>query len=189
MNTSIYSDSDDQKENPLGDVIFSWRAYDYDPHERGLVWIIIFCVIVFGSAIAFLFTGESNPNSSLLTDMQTGNIFMAITIFLAAAVYFYTHKDGEAEHDIIVYEKAVQVDMKIIPKKNLKGFWFIYEDGVSIINLELQDKKYQKDQRIKLQMGNNDPEFFKENFAKIEFPELFDKQESLLDKWIRILKL
>jgi hypothetical protein len=193
MKNSFNPDSDSQNTNIQSDEpVFGWRAYNYHPHQRGPAWMILFCVIVFGSALALVFfSGQSDSENatSLFADMQTGNIFMAVTICLAAAVYFYIHRQGDQEHDITVYEYDMYIDNHRVPIKEITGFWFVYEDNVSLINIELQDKRYQKKRAISLQMGNHDPEFFQENFEKIGVEELFDKKESLIDKWIRVLKL
>lgn len=191
MNTPLSPDPEFSKDDlQRGAPLFAWRAEDYHPHQRGILWIIVFCVIVFGSALALvLFSGESESGASILSDMKTGNIFMAITIFLAAAVYFYTHRRGDEDHEIVVYEKAIQIDKKTIPLKEVKGYWFIYEKDVSVINLELKEKKYRKERKIPIQMGEKTPEYFQENFERLLIPELLEKKEPILDKWIRILKL
>jgi hypothetical protein len=106
---------------------------------------------------------------------------------LAAAVYFYAHRKGNESHEIKVFERGLFIDQKFFPTENFAGFWVLYDETVAMINLQVESKhrKY----KIALQMGDKTPDFFRENFAKINFPELEDAKESLLDLWIRALKL
>jgi len=155
--------------NP-GNELFSWRAHDYHPHKRGVVWFVVFCLVFFGSALwAFL----------------SGDWVMAFTIFVAVAVYFWMHRNGNEEHAVQVYEKGIQVDRIYFPMEKFTGFWFCYDPSVSVINLEMAEGK----RTISLQMGQNTPDDFRENFAYAGLSELPDRKESTLDLWIRALKL
>jgi len=153
-----------------GTELFSWMAHDYHPHHRGWLWFVIFCLVFFGSAAwAFL----------------SGDWIMASTLFIAVAVYFWIHRNGNEEHTVRVYEKGIQVDRMYFPMERFTGFWFCYDPSVSVINLEMGGGK----RTLKLQMGQILPDDFREQFARISLPELMDKKENLIDLWIRALKL
>ncbi len=157
--------------------IFSWEAYDYHPHTRGWVWIFIFSLIVFGSAIAVLLWGGHSGS----------DWFMAFTFFLAAAAYFWTHRKGESMHQVQIFPKALVVDNQIYPLKEFEGYWFVYNETASIIHFQIIDKR--RDRKLSLQMGNQKPQTLRKYLAKTNLPELTEKKESLLDLWIRALKL
>ena len=161
-----------------GKKLFTWRAFDYHPHERGIVWYSVFCFIVFGSAAWAIYT-----------DPKTGWL-AAFTILVFAAAYFWTHRKAYETHDILVYEKVLQIDELYYLLEQFAGYWFVYGPEVAVINFELKSGKFQKEGRkVSLQMGPTPIEFFREHFELIGFPELDDRKESLLDLWLRVLKV
>lgn len=111
---------------------------------------------------------------------------MAFALFIAAGVYFFIHRKGDEEHEITVFEKGILVDQKYFPMEKFAGYWFIFDETVSVINLQLSGKG---DRKIALQMGDKTPDFFRSAFPSTKLEELSDKKESLLDLWIRALKL
>ncbi len=155
-----------------GKVIFAWEAHDYHPHRRGWVWMGIFCLIIFGGAGWALWTGDW---------------VMAFTFFAVAAIYFFFHRKGHESHQIGILEKGLQVDTQFFPWDDFSGFWFVYDEmqAVSIVNFQ----KAEKDQKLSLQMGMLKPDDLRDVLKKVELEELKDKKESLVDLWIRALKL
>lgn len=158
-----------------GSKIFSWTACDYHPHERGRLWYILFCsVFVFLSFWA------------IWTD-PTWGWMVAFTFFIAMAAYFKAHANGDETHEIHVFEKALMIDTKqLIPFEKFSGYWFVHDENVSVINFQVKSKH---DQKLTLQMGDKLPEFFRYKFLETKLAELEDQNESLLDLWIRVLKL
>ncbi len=156
-----------------GKLIFTWEAHDYHPHERGWLWIIVFCAVIFGGAGWALWNGDW---------------VMALTFFVVGAVYFFAHRKGEETHHISVFEKELQVDGKFFPWNTFSGYWFVFDErqAVSVINFQLRDKN---DQKITLQMGYLVPDQLREVLEQVELPELVDKKEGLVDLWVRALKL
>lgn len=159
-----------------GKEVFSWESFDYHPHKRGWVWFTIFCIFFFGSAVLMLFQGGG-----------WGDKLAAITFLLALAMYFFVHRKGDEKHTVRVFERAVFVDRKLIPLDKLSGYWFIYDQTAALVNLQFDNKK--RSQKVTLQMGQHGPDFFRRNFREVELEELEDKKESVLDLWIRALKL
>ncbi len=174
MNLPLNNSKNPAKFNP-GKEVFSWEALDYQPHNRGIIWYLVFCLIFFGGAIW-----------SMYSDPQWGWL-MGLALFLSAAVYFWGHRKGPEMHTIKVFERGILINSKFFPLENFAGFWILYDPTVASVNLKFKSKY--RNHRISLQMGENNPEFFRENFAKIDFPELEDEKETLLDLWIRALKL
>lgn len=158
-----------------GQEVFAWTVQDYHPYQRGIIWYTVFCSVLFGGAIW-----------SMISDPKWGWL-MALSFFLAAAVYFYAHRKGEESHKIHVFERGLFIDNKFFPTENFAGFWMIYDETAAIINLKFKSKR--RNHKISLQMGKQLPEFFRDNFTKVNLLELEDERENLLDLWIRALKL
>jgi hypothetical protein len=158
-------------EQITGEKIFSWTALSYHPHNRGIVWYVVFCILFFGSAIWALVKGD---------------FMMAFSLFIAVSVYFFVHRKGDEEHEIHVFEKGILVDRKYFPMEKLEGYWFLSDSTVNVLNLQLEGKGNRK---ISLQMGNKEADDFRSEFKNTTLSELPDKKESLLDLWIRALKL
>ncbi len=111
---------------------------------------------------------------------------MAFSLFIAVSVYFFVHRKGDEEHGIHVFEKGILVDRKYFPMEKLEGYWFLSDSTVNVLNLQLAGKGNRK---ISLQMGDKTQDFFRSEFKNTALSELPDKKESLLDLWIRALKL
>jgi len=156
--------------NP-GEKIFSWVAFNYHPHKRGWIWYAIFCTLFFGSA---------------LWALMSGDWVMAFTLFVAVAVYFFVHRKGDEDHEVQVFENGILIDRKFIEKERIEGYWFVYDQTVSVLNFQLSGKG---DRKISLQMGEHNPDFFRSEFKLTKLEELFEQRESLMDLWIRALKL
>jgi len=155
----------------IGAAIGKWTAYDYHPHKRSWIWIAIFALIIFGIGGYSLYTGE---------------YITAISFFLVACIYFWIHRNGDKVHEVVVFEKGIFIDKSFLPLANIAGYWFVYNESASILQLELKKKGTPT---ISLQMGSYTPTVFREMFEELDIPELEDRKESLLDLWIRALKL
>ena len=175
MNLKLLESQKISTEFDLGEEVFSWNSRDYHSYKRGIIWYLVFCTILFGGAVW-----------SMISDPKWGWL-MALSFFLAAAVYFYAHRKGEETHEVKVFEHGIFIDQKFIALENFVGFWVLYNETVATVHLQLKSK-YQ-DKKISLQMGEESPDFFRENFSKAGIPEMEDAKEGLLDLWIRALKL
>ncbi len=158
-----------------GEPLFTWKAHDYHPHERGVIWMVVFCLIFGGTA---LWTFIADPKLGWITSM---------CILITAAVYFWIHRNGNQDHDIILFEKGLLVDGRSFTTwSKFEGYWFIYEPGITVVNFEYTGNKGKK---ITLQLGEVNPDDIRLALSRIDLTELNNKKEGLLDLWIRILKL
>lgn len=158
-----------------GKKLFQWEAHDYHPHVRKWHWYATFVVLFFGLA-----------GVSIYLDPQRGWI-TAFAFFVAAAFYFWSHKDGNDTHHIEIYEKALKIDQSTISLSQFSGYWFVYQENVAVINFEKKNSR--RNEKISLQMGAHDPDFFRKNLLETQLTELTEKKESLLDLWVRALQL
>ncbi|PID70341.1 hypothetical protein CSB37_03065 [bacterium DOLZORAL124_38_8] len=162
------------KQQKLGTFIDQWTAYDHYPHYRKPLWYVWFCLLFFGIAALCIWV---DPVRGWIT---------ALAFFVTAAFYFWTHRNGHETHEIKIYSEALVIQDKIIPFKDIAEYWFVYDVGVAVLNLEKRKKKAPK---ISLQMGDKTPDFFRAAFNKTALNENTEKKESLTDLWIRALKL
>lgn len=155
----------------LGEHVGGWTAYDYHPHKRSWIWIIVFSLVVFGLGAHALITGE---------------YMTAITFFVVAGVYFWVHRRGDKTHEVYVFEKGIVIDESFIAVEKITGYWFLYDETASLLHIEM---KKAGAPTIVLQMGSYTPDVFRDMFEPLGLTELPDRKESLLDLWIRALKL
>lgn len=156
-----------------GKLVFDWQAYDSHPHQRGMIWKIVFSLIIVGISTWAVIT---DPSWGWLT---------ALAFLLVGGLFFWVHRRGPEVIAISVHTGGIFVNRTFFPKEAIEGFWFTFDETVAVVNLELR----QKNHPVAIQMGANDPEFFRQNFEKMDLPELEDKKESVLDLWIRTLRL
>ena len=158
-----------------GNLIFGWLAHDYHPHQRGILWHIVFCLIFFGGAAWSI---HADPKWGWIT---------ATAFCVTAAIYFQIHRNGNQDHDIKILEKGLLIDNKIFTGwGQFKGYWFNVDETVSTVIFELKESKKQH----VIQLGQLLPDQIRAALADIEkFDELKNKKEGLLDLWIRALKL
>ena len=156
--------------NP-GEELFAWEAYDYHPHERGILWMIMAGIVLFGSSAFFIIT---EPKMGWIT---------VLCFFIVAMIYFWTHRNGNEIHQVQIFEQGLLIDQrKFLPWERFSGYWFVYDPTVSVINFQYDSKR---DQKITLQMGYVEPDKFREIFDQINFPELKDMKKDILELWIR----
>lgn len=159
----------------IGKEILSWTAHDYHPHQRGWIWTTLFSLVFFGGAVV-----------SIWTDPQWGWV-SAFAFFIAAAVFFLVHRKGQIDHHAIIFQACLTIDdHTLYTWDSFEGYWFVYDETVSVINFEFAKKK---DQKITLQMGTKLPEDFRKALSKVGLEEMPEKEESLIDLWSRALKL
>ena len=153
-------------------AVFEWDAADCHPHRRGWIWVSVFCAIIFGGAIWAIFSGDW---------------LMAFTFFLAAAVYFFFHRNGAEIHRVQIFEKGILIDSRdFFEWERFSGFWLNVSESVSTLQLEFRENPAKN---ISLQMGNVLPETFGQVFQNLGIAELPDRKESLLDLFIRAIRL
>ena len=160
----------------LGRPVFEWEAFDHHPYKRGWLWYTLFAVVLVGGS-----------GWAIWDDPQWGWL-VAVTFLVAAAVYLWMHRNGNEKHQVQVFERGLFIgEKKFIPREKIAGYWFVYGEGVAVLNLEIYTRK--ETRKISLQMGDNNPDFFRSNFSDMGIEEMADMHEAVLDMWIRGLKL
>lgn len=162
-------------EYDIGNPQFVWTAHNYHPHQRGLVWYFAFCGLMVGAAL-------------LLFTMDSSGWVPAFSILILMALYCFLHKDGDQDHEVHFMTKGLVIDAnRFIAWDEIDGYWFNYDPSVAVINFEISKKM--RTETITLQMGDNEPDDFRNQLASTPISEIKGRHESLLDLWIRVMKL
>lgn len=165
-----------QHQHNPGKELYSWVAFDYHPHERGVIWHIIFGLVVFGSAIWAFYSGGN------------WGWISSFSVFFVASVYLWTHRNGHEFHEIRVFQRGLLIDGKdYFPWEQIMGFWVLYDEYIGVI--KFLHKPRVGEREITLQLGNAVKEDLEKALLEAEIEELTDKRESLVDLWLRVFKL
>jgi len=160
----------------LGKKIYTWETCDYHPHRRGIIWYAVFASIIFGT-VGFLFFKYDEWISPL-------------SILVIAILYFFIHRNEVETHTVVLYKEGILIGEKsFFLWEEFLGFWFLYDEKASVLNLVLRPTKNMPRREIKLQMGEETPKTLVKPLEKSGIKELTNYQENLIDLWIRILKL
>lgn len=175
-------------ETQYGHKVLDWEAHDSHPHQRGRWWTFIFGCVLLLSMAAVFFGTEYEEGSSFFTNSWFANGLMMGTLLFALWVYASLYEKNDT-HLVTLYDRALIIDRTILPLSQIQGYWILHDESVSLLHVVLAPKPFQKAKTIILQMGNESPLFFKQGFETVGISELKDQQESVLNQWIRILKL
>ena len=105
------SDGNPPRQN-IGKIIHRWRAPEFEPDTKSMMWYTIFAVLIFCMITYALFT--NGP-------------IMAITFILIGIVgYIYLEKDPRIV-TFALTEKGVLADKEFYPYDNINSFWIFYE--------------------------------------------------------------
>jgi hypothetical protein len=164
-----------EKDKLNGKRLYSWKAFDYHPYQRGIGWYITFGLLTFGTALVVY-----------INDPASSSVPVAC-ICLVSAFYLWVHREGEFEQPITLYQKGIEVgDHKLIPWNNFKGYWFLEDDHSRLLVLE--SEKWDQD-RVRILLGDSHSERISQAMDKIDLSHLTDKKENSFDLWSRVFRL
>jgi hypothetical protein len=103
-------------------------------------------------------------------------------------VYAFIHRENLATHDLYLFSKGIAIDKNWYEWKQFTGFWFIVDNGISVVNLELIIKE-SRTKTLTLQLANEDPEELQNILEEMGLQILPDEKETVTNLWLRILKL
>jgi hypothetical protein len=101
----------DSKEN-LANILFSWRAKEYEYHEKDKSW--------YWKMGAIFLTG-------VILGIFTKNVLTVITFLLFASVFYLYSKRAPEEIEIVLLEKGLKVSEVLYEYRELKSFWIFYD--------------------------------------------------------------
>ncbi|MDD5751527.1 MAG: hypothetical protein PHS73_03330 [Candidatus Peribacteraceae bacterium] len=150
--------------------LLQWSAPEKPLHQRGKRWYI-----AAGCVIAALLAYAA------LTQAWT---FLAV-IIIGAIVYGLVHGKPHPTHTILITEKGLEWDKRLIPWEDCTGFWML--QGKDYVELHIALKKG-RNRHLTVQTGTLDPLQMHALLAQY-MPFLADRRENILDAIFRICKL
>ncbi len=155
-----------------GTTVLTWRAPEYQEHERGQRWIMTASV---GAMIMIAW--------AIWSDTYT---FAAVVILLAG-LYFLTHRDKPKDVDISLTTSGILSENQFFPYTNMKEFWILYDpdSNLKTLNISLKSGLVRE---TTFQLGPQDPMEIR-SFLSAHVNELEGRGETIIEKIIRILKL
>lgn len=99
-------------ETLIGDVLHEWAIQEYNQHERGAMWYIIF------GTLAVLLIAYA---------IFSGNFLFALIIILAAVIIFLQSHQAPPLVPFRITELGVAVGSRFYPYTELKDFYLIYQ--------------------------------------------------------------
>jgi len=158
-----------KKHNKALEIV--WRAYEYDHHEKTLLWFVIAGVV----ALGFIVYG-------LLTDGWTFSL--AILAFCVA--YYAMHRHEPKIVDIKLNSKGVHIGRHFFSNVQFKNFWIVY-DPPHVARLYLRFRSRVRQDLI-LSIADQDPAEIR-RALKAHINEWEAGEEPLVDIFIRLLRL
>ena len=148
-----------------------WQAEEHEHHEKTTLWYIVFAVIAIGLLVFSFFTG------SILT-------IITFVLIVVMGFVFAHRKPRMVTHQLTT--SGVMLGEALIPYKNIKSFWIIYEPP-QVKTLYLETNSY-LNHHTAIQLGDQDPVAVK-LYLKKYLLEQINKEESFVDIISRRLKI
>lgn len=152
-----------------GEKHLSFIAYDHHPHIRGIWWMVGFCTFFFGIALGFLFFAQ--------------DVIGAFTFFLIAAIYFFVHMRGNQTVRVTLYEHGLLIEDDFFPWKDCTGYYLLLDEKMDMAHFVIGKRI------IPVQLHGVAPRTLEKTLEELGVEHLEGRKESVLDMWIRILKL
>lgn len=155
-----------------GRTILTWRAPEYRDVERGPRWMItagVFALML----ISWSIWQQAYP--------------FAIVVILLAGIYFLTHSHKPKEVSISLTTGGILADKRFFPYTSMKVFWILYEPESNLKTLNVQMRSGMV-REMSFQLEQQDPAEVR-SFLGTHVFELEDREETIVEKTIRILKL
>jgi len=156
----------------FGRKLLSWKAPEFQRHERGSVWIFS------ASFCALLLLGFSIWQESYAP---------VVALLLIAGIYFLTHNKMPREIEIAITTNGIFVDNSFLPFGNIEAFWIYFNpaENLAVVNLLLRSGMIRE--RV-LELEDTNPDEVRSALSGRVF-EWEGRTESTLEKLIRFLKL
>lgn len=119
---------EDKDKIEKGNTLLSWHFSEFDTHERGPIWYIVFF-----SVAGLLF----------FISVITLNFLFTVIIVMTTIIILLGHKKQPSELDISIVEAGIEVGDKFYMYKDIRNFFIIYEPPLVttlFINLKSRTK-------------------------------------------------
>lgn len=144
-----------------GDILAFWEFPEFEKHQRGKIWWIIFSVVFVGM---------------LLYSYFSDNFLFALILVIAAILYFSINRHEPEMVEFAITEDGIFVGRQFVEYSDIREFYIIYYPP-EIKKLYFETKSNFK-QRIVIPLEDMDPvyirevllNYLEENIKKEELP-------------------
>ncbi|MBM3231468.1 hypothetical protein FJZ28_04035 [Candidatus Peregrinibacteria bacterium] len=154
---------------PPEDPVLQWYAPQHLHQERGLLWYIGACVVVLGS---------------LLYSILSGGWTFTVLIVAITGIYWKTHTHAPADKRMRIWKRGYAIGDTFTEWNECRGYWILR--GKNFARLTIERKK--GGNPVSILTGPISAFSLHEILAEF-IEELPDGRESVVDMFIRILKI
>lgn len=155
-----------------GEVLLGWPVDEFERHERGVLWYVIFLILA---------------STGLFYSLISQNFLFAVIIIMFGVIIGLSSLREPQQMDFVVTEVGVGVGHQFFTFKELRNFWMLYDEDVK--NLYFEFRKSMRPHLV-VPLYDIDPlpvrdlllEFLDEDLDE-------DKEEPLSDFFGRVLRL
>lgn len=160
------------QEIDAGDEIYSWKAWEFEPHERSRMWYI------FASLISV---------ACIIYAVWTENYLFAIIILMIGIIFLVNNLRKPKIIDVHITNMGIVVGEEFHDYKEIKDFSLIYAPPeIKILYIDFH-KVWMP--LLTLPLEDADPNIVRESLLPYAFENLDREEESLTDMLKRVYKL
>lgn len=163
--------SQNQEQEDYGQTLISWRAPEYEQHERGKNWYI--ATFTLG---AFL-VGSS---------VWMKNYLMIIIVALFGIVIYLLNKKEVLMLDIKATNRGILIGEKFYPYTSLEEFWLIYEPPIRTLNFKNNRSFFPE---VSVSLADQDPSKIREILIKYVNENASKTEATTTDRLSKLLKI
>jgi hypothetical protein len=174
MEQELHHEPHDFDENLIdaGDTQVAWEAWEYEPHERSLVWFIIAGII--GAVL-------------LVYAISTANYLFAIIVLMMGVIMLIDGLRHPDRIDVHITDQGLVFGDQFYNFNMIKDFSIIYEPpDVKLLYVDFNNV-WQPFLVVPLE--NVDPNVVRDNLLPYAFENLSREEEALTDMLRRMYKL
>lgn len=157
---------------PPNEPVFSWTFLEYHPHERGMVWWVVFWILSIGLVA---YAG------------YTKNFLFAVIILIFDVIILFRHHQQPESIECKVYDHGVMLGDRHIPWKQVKKFWIAYDPPEVKRLYFTHDSGFQHTTTVSIEEQN--PIELREFLKQYLIEDLDQEDEHLTDTLSRLLKI
>lgn len=175
----------DEANNDFGEVLFSWKFYEFPQYERGKNWYIWAAVVFIGLMFFAIFNPQIYFRKPYIT-FSAPNLMFVFLIIIAYLIIFLFHRNNH-EIEFKIAEDGILVNNKFYEYKKIKIFYIIYEPP-EIKTLYFEPKSIFSP-RLPIPLEDQNPVEIREILLKYLDEDLDRTDEPVSDQTSRMLKL
>ena len=152
--------------------MLAWRAPSFRYVRRGWLWFVGM-LTGFAVMLAFAYWQDSLP--------------LAIALVLIVVIYLLTHHHLPEMEDYQLTDNALVTPRQVYYLADLQQFFVLHDPDTHLSELHLRKKKGAQ-RAVVIQLGGLDPELLTDALSLAVAMDS-EREETLTEKWIRVLKL